>query len=54
MKNKIVTLTMMNNSSSEEETFNEDVCSPAETYFFGDNLPRQKIPVRLKINNSLF
>ena len=45
---------MMNNSSSKEETFKEDVCSQDETYFFSDNLPRQKIPVRLKINNSLF
>ena len=30
MKNKIVTLNMVNNSSSEEKTFNGDVCNPAE------------------------
>ena len=53
MKNIIVTLNMVNNSSSEEKTFNGNVCSPAETYFSDDNLPRQKIPKRLKINNSL-
>ena len=54
MKNKIVLLNMMNNPSSDEKTFNGDVCSLVETYFCGDNLPRQKIPVRLKINSRHF
>ena len=54
MKNKIVTLNMVNNSSSKEKAFNGDVCSSAETYFSDDNLPQQKISERLKINSSLF
>ena len=54
MKNNTVTLNMVTNSSSEEKTLNGDVCSLVETYFSGDNLPRQKIPVRLKINNRHF
>lgn len=45
---------MMSNAGSEEKTFNRVVCVPTETYFSGDNLPRQKIQGRLKINNSLF